>query len=404
VISYTYDEQDQLTSETDSISGNTIHYTYDALGNRETKIVKDAAGKVLSTTNYTYNAMNQLTAVNDEPLTYNENGQLTDSGEIHYDWDADGHLIQASRKVDGSSIASYDYDEQGRRIRSVVGDITANYVYDGISNRVLYETNASNQMTCYYTYTAGGHLLSMTRVGGDTYFYHYNAHGDVIAVTDAQQNTVATYTYDAWGNILSQSGSFAEENPYRYAGYRYDKETGLYYLMARYYNPQHGNFLSLDPDPGDEDDPQTQNGYNYANNNPVIGTDPDGHFVWFAVGLAFAAYDIYQAYKSGASWKRIALAGAFGLIGGGRFKLAAKVVKRVSGGLKTGRKISDKQAINRLKKGKDVFSTSKKKAKKLMKKASYGNKKVIHDTPHDTGYRSHYHHKERKKGYGHSFY
>jgi RHS repeat-associated protein len=70
-----------------------------------------------------------------------------------------------------------------------------------------------------------------------------------VAVTDTKQNTVATYTYDAWGNILAQSGTFAKENPYRYAGYRYDQETGLYYLMARYYNPQNGNFLSMDPDP-----------------------------------------------------------------------------------------------------------------------------------------------------------
>nr|WP_232515583.1 RHS repeat-associated core domain-containing protein [Aeribacillus pallidus] len=47
--------------------------------------------------------------------------------------------------------------------------------------------------------------------------------------------------------------------PYRYAGYQYDNETGLYYLIARYYHPTHGVFLSLDPDPGDEDDILTQN-------------------------------------------------------------------------------------------------------------------------------------------------
>ncbi|GAJ41021.1 hypothetical protein GCA01S_056_00070 [Parageobacillus caldoxylosilyticus NBRC 107762] len=56
------------------------------------------------------------------------------------------------------------------------------------------------------------------------------------------------------GNILSQSGALAGENPYRYAGYQYDKETGLYYLIARYYHPTHGVFLSSDPDPGDVDD------------------------------------------------------------------------------------------------------------------------------------------------------
>ena len=116
-------------------------------------------------------------------------------------------------------------------------------------------------------------------MGGGTYFYHYNAHGDVVAVTDTSSNTVASYTYDAWGNILQQSGTFADQNPYRYAGYRYDTETGFYYLQARYYNPNIGRFLSLDPDPGDSDDPITQNGYTYANNNPVMGVDPDGNWV-----------------------------------------------------------------------------------------------------------------------------
>ncbi|MBB3869116.1 YD repeat-containing protein [Parageobacillus toebii NBRC 107807] len=53
------------------------------------------------------------------------------------------------------------------------------------------------------------------------YFYHYNAHGDVIAMTDAQGTLVARYQYDAWENILSRSGALADENPYRYAGYQY---------------------------------------------------------------------------------------------------------------------------------------------------------------------------------------
>ncbi|PEJ18632.1 hypothetical protein CN675_14975 [Bacillus toyonensis] len=60
----------------------------------------------------------------------------------------------------------------------------------------------------------------------------------------------------------------------------------MYYLIARYYNPEHGVFLSIDPDPGDEDDPVTQNGYTYADNNPVMMTDPDGHFAQFLVPVA----------------------------------------------------------------------------------------------------------------------
>ncbi|WP_236546463.1 RHS repeat-associated core domain-containing protein [Anoxybacillus sp. PDR2] len=114
--------------------------------------------------------------------------------------------------------------------------------------------------------------------GGATYFYHYNAHGDVIALTDAQGNVVARYEYDTWGQIRSQTGALVTENPYRYAGYQYDEETGLYYLIARYYHPTHGVFLSMDPDPGDSDDILTQNGYTYANNNPVMMVDPDGKY------------------------------------------------------------------------------------------------------------------------------
>ncbi|MFY1068750.1 RHS repeat-associated core domain-containing protein [Enterococcus sp. AD013-P3] len=120
-------------------------------------------------------------------------------------------------------------------------------------------------------------------------YYHYNGHGDVVALTDDSQEVVATYSYDAWGNVLSSTAKtdLAKVNPYGYAGYTYDTETQLYYLMARYYQPAQGVFLSLDPDPGDEDNPLTMNGYAYADNNPVTKVDPDGHF---AIAVGFGIY------------------------------------------------------------------------------------------------------------------
>ena len=86
----------------------------------------------------------------------------------------------------------------------------------------------------------------------------------------------------------------ATENPYRYAGYRYDEDTKLYYLMARYYNSDNGVFMSLDSVRGDLQNPDL-NGYNYANNKPVMYVDPNGHFPykltsgWISFGLAVAA-------------------------------------------------------------------------------------------------------------------
>ncbi|QCK82334.1 hypothetical protein E5Z46_08800 [Geobacillus kaustophilus NBRC 102445] len=137
---------------------------------------------------------------------------------------------------------------------------------------------------------------------------------------------------NTWGNLLSKSGAVADENPYRYAGYQYDNETGLYYLIARYYHPEHGVFLSLDPDPGDADDILTQNGYTYANNNPVMLVDPDGHWVWLAINAGFAVYDGYKAYKTGRGWMYVAKKTALGAIGGGKLKLvrgAGKYIVKV---------------------------------------------------------------------------
>ncbi|WP_441296711.1 RHS repeat-associated core domain-containing protein [Bacillus sp. AFS002410] len=89
---------------------------------------------------------------------------------------------------------------------------------------------------------------------------------------------VASYDYDTWGNVIkSDAQGLANDNPFGYAGYMYDKETKLYYLIARYYQPETGVFLSLDPEPGDQDDALTQNGYTYANNNPVMFYDYGGN-------------------------------------------------------------------------------------------------------------------------------
>ncbi|WP_378211765.1 RHS repeat-associated core domain-containing protein, partial [Anoxybacteroides rupiense] len=222
--------------------------------------------------------------------------------------------------------------------------------------------DANGNVVQSYVYGENGQLLAMKK-GNVTYFYHYNAHGDVIALTDAQGNVVARYEYDTWGQIRSQTGALATENPYRYAGYQYDEETGLYYLIARYYYPTHGVFLSMDPDPGDSDDILTQNGYTYANNNPVMLVDPDGHFVWMAINAGFAAYDGYKAYKSGKGWKGVAVAAAFGFVGGGKFKLVRSTARYI---------IKGKRAIERYNRIKHYGRTPTPKVRKaVLKRDNY---------------------------------
>ncbi|WP_297990528.1 DNRLRE domain-containing protein [uncultured Anoxybacillus sp.] len=314
---YRYDALDQLVEE-QLPDGTKVEYAYDGFGNRK-QIVKTKDGQSTTTTT-DYNAANQLVRFGDETITYDANGNRLEDGQYRYEWNAADQLVSITRKGESTPFVTYKYDEDGRRIQKNVNGVITNYHYQGDSLNVLYETDADGNVVRSYIYGENGQLLAMKK-GNATYFYHYNAHGDVIALTDAQGNIVARYQYDAWGNILSQSGALADENPYRYAGYQYDQETGLYYLIARYYHPVHGVFLSLDPDPGDADDILTQNGYAYANNNPVMLVDPDGHFVWMAINAGFAAYDAYKAYKSGKGWKGVAAAAAIGFVGGGKFKL-----------------------------------------------------------------------------------
>ena len=103
--------------------------------------------------------------------------------------------------------------------------------------------------------------------------------GDIVAVYDGNGTKYGEYAYDAWGkcSIIYDKDGIATKNPYRYRGYYLDKETDLYYLNSRYYDPEVGRFLSADS--LGYMDPERVNGLNlyaYCNNNPVMYIDPDG--------------------------------------------------------------------------------------------------------------------------------
>ena len=123
-----------------------------------------------------------------------------------------------------------------------------------------------------------------------TDFYRKDAQGNIIALLDNSGNIVVRYVYDAWGNhaVLGTDGNDITDpnnigilNPFRYRGYYYDTETGLYYLKTRYYDPETGRFITID---GIEYlDPETINGLNlyaYCGNNPVMRTDENGSNWW----------------------------------------------------------------------------------------------------------------------------
>ncbi|NLJ15779.1 MAG: hypothetical protein GX346_01440 [Clostridiales bacterium] len=116
-----------------------------------------------------------------------------------------------------------------------------------------------------------------------SYYYKKNAQGDIVAILDSNGVELASYTYDAWGNITSVSGDeqLAESNPFRYRGYYQDSESGFFYLQSRYYDSIVGRFLNAD----DVRIALVTNGiglhgnlYSYCSNNPVNQIDDNGHF------------------------------------------------------------------------------------------------------------------------------
>ncbi|EJV42405.1 type IV secretion protein Rhs [Bacillus toyonensis] len=278
-------------------------YDYDGFGNRKT-VKETVAGKIVKNVSLAFNAGNQLETYGNEKLKYDANGNRTADGKYNYTWNEADQLTTITKQGETAPFAKYKYDDDGRRIEKEVNGQITRYFYDGDSINPLYETNGSGEVLRQYVYSIDGVRLAM-KAQGQTVFYHYNPRGDVVAMTDGNGQVVANYEYDAWGNVVkSDAKGIAAENPFGYAGYMYDKEIGMYYLIARYYNPDHGVFLSVDPDPGDEDDPVTQNGYTYADNNPLMKVDPDGHKAWKKKGKRIwyatkaGAKAVYQSYTS----------------------------------------------------------------------------------------------------------
>jgi YD repeat-containing protein len=132
----------------------------------------------------------QLTAENGQAYTYDANGNLTNNDNKTFVYDDDNHI--EVKNAFCTTIASFRYDHQGRRISKTTSSGTIYYHYDGDSIRLLYETDANNNFVAEYTWDAYGHPVTMTK-GGVTYYYYVNGHGDVTALTDANGNVVAQY-------------------------------------------------------------------------------------------------------------------------------------------------------------------------------------------------------------------
>jgi len=165
------------------------------------------------------------------------------------------------------------YDASGRRIEKKYNNVTVlKYVYDG--DHCIAEYDASDNLRRKYVYGPGvDQPISMTESSGTyagTYYYHFDALGSVVALTNSSGNTVEVYEYDVYGRVGATDAN--HPNRFMFTGREFDKETGLYYYRARYYNPQIGRFLQTDP----VGYKVAMNLYLYCKNNPAVWIDSSG--------------------------------------------------------------------------------------------------------------------------------
>ena len=301
---YTYDEIGRLESATDS-TGKETEYTYDGSGNRLTETATH--GSSLTETLYSYdNTLNRLMTtektlpdgtVHTTHYGYDGNGNMIssytetlsdihqgDSAEYGLSSEADGYTLYEydvwNRMIEAradDSISQYSYNGEGLRTGKTVtegGDTERTTFLYEYSNVVL-ELDESGAESAYNVY--GNDTLISRTADNITYYYLYNGHGDVVQLTDTAGAVVMTYNYDAFGVVIQATGSVV--NSFMYCGYRYDSETEMYYLNARYYHPAIGRFTSADTYVGRMTDPLSLNLYTYCYNNPLIYHDPTGHVV-----------------------------------------------------------------------------------------------------------------------------
>jgi RHS repeat-associated protein len=283
--SYAYDNRNRLTAMTNFAPNNTVistyAYTLDGVGNRTRTDLNEPMMPSYNaeTINYTYTLGNILASADGATYTHDANGNRTSktnaTNVTSYTYDSLNRLTQTSTS---SRQIQYIYNGLGQRTGKIDNGVQTNYLIDpnGILPQVLAETDASNNLISFYVYDGAGLVAKITSQN-QYYFYHYDGIGSTIAITDSAGQVVNSYCYSPEGLVGAQETVF---NPFQYVG-RFGVMTegnGLYFMRARYYDPEVGRFINKDPigfAGGDT------NLFAYSGNNPVSWIDPWG--LWFRV-------------------------------------------------------------------------------------------------------------------------
>lgn len=205
--------------------------SYDGYGNIRTK-----NGKAYTYGNSVWKDL--LTSYGGQAISYDAQGNPTSYLGHTLTW-------EKGRQLKSFDSNAYTYNASGIRMTKTVGGVKHTYTLDG--TKIIREVWGGN--TLFPLYDVDDSVCGIN-YNGNYYYFAKNLQGDIIAIVYKDAKTVARYSYDAWGvpTVVSDSSgrSIATVNPFRYRGYYYDAEIGMYYIQSRYYNPVVGRFINAD--------------------------------------------------------------------------------------------------------------------------------------------------------------
>jgi RHS repeat-associated protein len=262
---YAYDLIYRLTNET--ISGDptpanngSLAYGLDPVANRKTLTSTLGA---LPSQSFTYDADDRLSSD-----TYDTNGNTLSSGGATYTYDFEDRLLTTSTGV------QIVYDGDGNRVGETVAGATTRYLVDEMtptSYPQVTEETVGGTVAAQFAY---GKARAWQNRGGTVRYFGYDAGWSTRLLVSPAGAVTDTYSYDAFGNAISVTGS--DQNEFLYRGEQFDLSLGMYYLRARYYNPRTGRFSRADPHEGTALGPWTFHQYLLAHGDPVNFADPSG--------------------------------------------------------------------------------------------------------------------------------
>ena len=356
---YTYDNNGRLTQIYLAHNGLTRNQEYDDRGRITSSFLNsDIASASAISYRYQYDNYGNRTA-----KTYYHGSNTIQS----YEWER-GRLLKNIKNTSGNVVASYTYDLNGVRYTKTADGVTTTYFYNG--NTLLGE-NKSNGTRLRYFYDASGLCGFSYFNGSETKFYTYvkDVLGNIVMIKDDMGVPLVRYTYNEWGvcfveafnlnNNAAAELALGNLNPFRYRGYYYDSESNLYYLMSRYYDPEIGQFISMDAVAYLK--PETIGGvdlYAYGLNNPVMYVDPTGHSPewlqiagWIGLGVGIVLCGVAIGILTGGVGTvtlmgAIAVGAAKGALIGAAIGIGAGAVAGATGSLIAGESLGSSEFWN----------------------------------------------------------